>query len=142
LVDGLLLRLPATERYVTNEKMIPTGKTPVAGTEVDFTTLRPIGNLHLDTGFTGIIRDDDGRARAQLTDGGDRHVQLWFDQPFDYLTVYTGDTLHDTAARRRGLAMEPMTCATNAFNSGDGLTVLEPGQRSEAAWGIEPRGPR
>jgi aldose 1-epimerase len=34
------------------------------------------------------------------------------------------------------LAIEPMTCAPDAFNSGDGLRVLQPGQTFSAAWGI------
>jgi aldose 1-epimerase len=31
-----------------------------------------------------------------------------------------------------------MTCAPNAFASGDGLIVLEPGEEHAAAWGIAP----
>jgi aldose 1-epimerase len=139
LIDGLELRLPATEHFLANEMLIPTGKASVGGTGFDFTTPRPIGATQLDTCFGGITRDQDGRARAHLSDGGYRHVALWFDQPFDYLMVYTGDSLHDPANRRRGLALEPMTCAPNAFRSGDGLVVLEPGQHSTSLWGIEPR---
>jgi len=33
---------------------------------------------------------------------------------------------------------EPMTCAPNAFQSGDGLVTLEPGESLSARWGIEP----
>jgi aldose 1-epimerase len=33
-----------------------------------------------------------------------------------------------------------MTCAPNAFRSGDGLDVLQPGERFTAAWGISPEG--
>ncbi|HEY4845479.1 MAG TPA: aldose epimerase, partial [Candidatus Dormibacteraeota bacterium] len=36
----------------------------------------------------------------------------------------------------RSLAIEPMTCAPNAFRSGDGLVVLQPGQSTSATWGI------
>jgi len=34
--------------------------------------------------------------------------------------------------------MEPMTCAPDAFNSGDGMVVLEPGATHVATWGIAP----
>ena len=51
--------------------------------------------------------------------------------------VFTGDALPD-AERRRSIAVEPMTCAPNAFASGDGLVVLEPGEEHAAAWGITP----
>jgi len=52
-------------------------------------------------------------------------------------TFRTGDTL-DPARRRRGLAVEPMTCAPNAFASGEGLLVLEPGESFIGRWGICP----
>jgi aldose 1-epimerase len=40
--------------------------------------------------------------------------------------MYTGDAI--TNAARRALAIEPMTCATDAFNHPDwGLQRLEPG---------------
>jgi len=34
--------------------------------------------------------------------------------------------------------VEPMTCAPDAFNSGDGLLSLEPGQEFVASWGVIP----
>jgi galactose mutarotase-like enzyme len=46
--------------------------------------------------------------------------------------LFTGDTLPDEGRRRRGLGVEPMTAAPDAFNSGDGLVVLEPGQAHTA----------
>jgi aldose 1-epimerase len=46
--------------------------------------------------------------------------------------VFTLDDLGGAPA----VAIEPMTCAPDAFNSGAGLIVLEPGQRWRASWGI------
>ena len=51
-------------------------------------------------------------------------IRLWQDCTFDFVHVYTGDTLPETERRRRSVAVEPMTYAPNAFNSGDGLRVL------------------
>jgi len=53
---------------------------------------------------------------------------------FGYLQVFTGDTL--PADRRRAVAVEPMTCPADAFNSGTGLVVLEPGASWSGSWGI------
>jgi aldose 1-epimerase len=39
---------------------------------------------------------------------------------------------------RRSLGIEPMTCAPSAFQSGEGLIILEPGESFVATWGIEP----
>jgi aldose 1-epimerase len=60
---------------------------------------------------------------------------VWFDQAFRFVQVYTLDELTDG---QPGIAVEPMTCAPNAFNSGDGLVVLEPGGRWDGSWGIQP----
>jgi galactose mutarotase-like enzyme len=32
--------------------------------------------------------------------------------------------------------LEPMTCAPDAFNTGEGLRVLEPGEVHSARWGL------
>jgi aldose 1-epimerase len=40
---------------------------------------------------------------------------------------------------RRALAVEPMTCAPNAFQSGDGLLTLACGESFSARWGIQTR---
>jgi aldose 1-epimerase len=54
--------------------------------------------------------------------------------------LYTGDALADPARRRRGLAVEPMTCAPNALaGGGDGLIELAPGASASATWGLAPR---
>jgi aldose 1-epimerase len=37
---------------------------------------------------------------------------------------------------RLGLAVEPMTCPPDAYNSGTDLIVLEPGAASTASWTI------
>lgn len=62
-------------------------------------------------------------------------VTLWLDERYRYLMLFTGDPLPDV--NRRSLAIEPMTCAPNAFQSGDGLITLEVGESFAAAWGIE-----
>jgi aldose 1-epimerase len=61
------------------------------------------------------------------------HV-LWFEEPFRYVQLFTGD---HPDVERRGLAVEPMTCPPNAFNTGEGLIVLEPGETFRGRWGIE-----
>ncbi|HEY1296256.1 MAG TPA: aldose epimerase, partial [Chloroflexota bacterium] len=50
---------------------------------------------------------------------------------------FTGDTL-EPHKRRRGLAVEPMTCPPNAFKTGQDLIVLRPGESVALGWGITP----
>jgi len=132
LVDELELCVPAATALVADDRSIPVGRRPVDGTELDFRRPKPIGSVQLDHCFTDLERDDDGRARVRI--GG--VATLWVDESYPYLMVFTGDALPDVA--RRSLAVEPMTCAPNAFRSGEGLIRLEPGQSHEGSWGISP----
>jgi aldose 1-epimerase len=138
-VDMVRLTVPADRRLITDDRGLPTGEAPVAGTEFDFTTGRLLGTSRLDTGFTSLRRDGDGRVRVDLGHpDGTMGVTLWADQRFEYVMVYSGDTL-GVGERRRALAIEPMTCPPDAFRSGNGVTVLGPGTRWTGSWGITPR---
>jgi aldose 1-epimerase len=61
---------------------------------------------------------------------------VWLDRAFEFVQIYTGDTVANPTRRRQSLAVEPVTCAPNAFNSGHGLRVLRPGDSLEGRWGI------
>ena len=134
-VDELILRAPGRTVLQTNDRGIPVGSEPVEGTEYDFRRPRPIGTAKLDHAFTDLERDDDGLASVELLNPEDeRSLLLWLDDGYRYLQLFTGDPLPDVA--RRSLAVEPMTCAPNAFRTGDGLLVLEPGESTSSSWGI------
>jgi aldose 1-epimerase len=140
LIDDALLRIPAEATLETDDRGIPIGvERPVEGTSFDFRNARPVGPLTLDTAFTRLEPDDDGFTRITLAapDGGGGAV-LWMDPTHSYVMIYSGDTLPEIARRRRGLAIEPMTCAPDAFNSGAGLLVLQPGEQHSSTWGISP----
>ncbi len=138
-VDQVRLTVPAERRLITDDRGIPTGSAAVAGTEFDFTQGRLVGVTRLDTGFTALRRDADGRARVELDHpDGAGGATLWVDDRFRYVMAYTGDTL-DPASRRTALAVEPMSCPPDALASGTDLTVLHPGSRWTASWGITPR---
>ena len=134
-VDELILRAPGRTVLQTNDRGIPVGSEPVEGTEYDFRRPRPIGMAKLDHAFTDLERGDDGLASVELLNPEDeRSLLLWLDDGYRYLQLFTGDPLPDVA--RRSLAVEPMTCAPNAFRTGDGLLVLEPGETTTSSWGI------
>jgi aldose 1-epimerase len=136
-VDDIVLRVPARTALRADERGIPVGTLPVDGTELDFRAARPIGGAKLDRGYTDLDRDDDGLARVELrAHDGRRGVTLWVDEGYPYLMVFTGDL---PAVERRGLAVEPMTCAPNAFRSGDGLIALAAGASVTTTWGIAPQ---
>lgn len=138
-VDTAILQIPAAQQLLSDDRGLPTGCAPVAGSDVDFTTARPIGSQHLDTGFTGLERGPDGRAQAVIaTPDGSRRVTLWVEPLFRYLMVYTGDTMKDVSRRRHAVAIEPMSCPPNAFRTGADLIKLAPGQVARGRWGVMP----
>ena len=139
-IDLLVLQAPG-QRYLRNDdRAIPIGEEPVDGTRFDFLSPRQIGATELDTGYTDLRRDRDGVARVHLsTPGGERRVTLWQDETYPFLMLFTGDSLRQPERRRRGLGVEPMTCAPNAMRSGDGLRKLGPGESLTTGWGISPR---
>lgn len=135
-VDGWDLELPATHWLPTDDRGIPAGSPrPVEGSGYDFGRQRRIGGTALDTGFTGLSRGSDGRVRTTVT-GPSMRVTLWAGPGYGWLQVFTGDAL-GPEARRRALAVEPMTCPPNAFVSGVDLVTIEPGEGVTRQWGIE-----
>ncbi|MET8156782.1 aldose 1-epimerase family protein [Sphaerisporangium sp. NPDC005289] len=137
-LDGAVLTLPAAEWVAVDERKIPVGRRPVEGTPYDFRAARPIGELSLDTPFTSLTRDADGRVRARLaTADGTRGVELWGGEGVEWLQLFTGDSLSGEH-RRGGLAVEPMSCPPNAFRTGEDLIRLAPGESVAHHWGITP----
>jgi len=138
-VDQIRLVVPAGHRLLTDDRGLPVGRAPVAGTEFDFNAGRLIGVTRLDTAFTDLSRDADGMARIQLDHlDGLAGATLWIDERFPYVMVYTGDTL-DADQRRTSVAVEPMSCPPDAFRSGIDLITLRPSGRWTGSWGITPR---
>ena len=136
LVDDASLTIPAKRRLVTDERSLPVASEQVAGTPYDFQQPRPIGGLRLDFGYGDVQRDESGRAVVRLAEAsGRRGVDVWLGDGADYIQVFTGDTLPQPQ-RRHGLAVEPMSCPADAFNSGAGLVTLEPGATHTLRWGI------
>jgi aldose 1-epimerase len=139
LIDECELQFAAATRIDTDdERQLPTGRVPVAGTDFDFSEPRRVGDFQMDYAFTDLAREQDGRAYGRLKGADRATVELWLDENYDFLEVFTGDSLAPERARR-GLGCEPMTCAPNAFNSGDGLIRLEPGESYSAVWGVRLR---
>ena len=137
LIDEATLCVPSGCKVDVDGQGRPI-RSGVAESGLDFRTPRLIGDLRLDTCFGDLGAGADGRNSVVLASpDGSVAVTLWMDRSFSYVMVFSGDTL-DPDRRRRGLAVEPMTCPPNALRSGVGIQVLAPGARTEASWGIEP----
>jgi aldose 1-epimerase len=136
-VDDWTLQLAADRvATVTEDRLIPTGIADVGtadGGQFDFRRPRRIESTMIDHAFTDLHRDGSGTAATVLTDRFGRGVRMTWGPQCPWVQVHTAD-LADQAKSRLGLAVEPMTCPPDAFNSGTDLIELEPGQLTSASW--------
>ena len=143
-VDQWTLTLPADQVLaVTPERLIPTTLRPVDADDparFDFRAARRIGAVEIDHAYTDLVRDGDGHATVTLTAEDGSGVLMQWDASCPWVQVHTADRPHPDESRL-GLAVEPMTCAPDAYNADSydhdaGLIVIEPGQESTASWRI------
>ncbi|MFD5277200.1 aldose 1-epimerase family protein [Pseudarthrobacter sp. NPDC058362] len=130
--EDLVLTVGADTQLVADERKIPRSHAPVSG-DVDFRDGRTVGMLDVDVALTGLDFRD-GRARHVLADPQGRAVSLWQDTSCGYVHVFITPTY---PGRTRAVALEPMTGPANAFNSGEGLRWLQPGESFTMEWGID-----
>jgi aldose 1-epimerase len=138
LIDTNTLQVPMAST-LHMENLLPTGQVlPVDGTPYDFRQPRPIGTTQFNTCYLNPLRDPDGLLRLRLgTPNDEKSITVWMDAVFNYVVLYSGDPLPEPH-RRRALAIEPMTCGSDAFNHPEwGLITLAPGQTTGGAWGVE-----
>ena len=136
-VDDWTLTLPAAQVLeVTEDRLIPTGLAPVHD-EFDLRTATRIGDRFIDHAYTDFDRDAEGVATIVLTAADEHGVRMSFGPECPWAQVHTADHVVPEY-HRAGLAVEPMTCAPDAFNAGAdaGLVVLEPGASHAASWTI------
>lgn len=137
VVDDWSLSLPAAEVLtVTPDRLSPMAVEPVSQhPQWDFREARRIGDVFIDHAFTALARTG-GFAEVRLLDGRGGGVGMAWDDRCPWAQVHTADTPAVPATHRIGLAVEPMTCPPDAFNSGVDLVTLVPGATHTASWRI------
>jgi aldose 1-epimerase len=133
-VDDWTLELPAaTVLTVTEDRLMPIAVVPVAEAGLGFESPRMIGDTFIDHAFSALHREN-GVATVRVTSGSTGVVMHW-DSRCPWVQVHTADQ-PSAAENRIGLAVEPMTCPPDAFNSGTDLVWIEPGASTSAGWTI------
>ncbi len=126
-VDTLQISFPAEAAYHLDNQMIPVAKDFMVETKSAF----PLADRVLDLPYS--VYKDGGKATTQLTSpAGGVTLNVWQETgegKFNFVVIYT-------PPKRNRIAIEPMTCNVNAFNSGEGLVTLEPGEGWEAKCGV------
>jgi aldose 1-epimerase len=132
--DDLTLTVHAGTRFPVDERLNPSAEIPVDGTDYDLRAGRKVSDLNLDDAFGDVTPDNQVTAVLTAPDG--RSVALWQDESFPYVQVFTTRKFPRGTGLVTAIAIEPMTAPANAFNSGQSLKWLNPGETWQAAWGI------
>ena len=125
-VDECALHVPASTVLTVDERLRPVATSPAGDVGLDLPGTAPLGPTQVDHAFTGL---PDGGWTVWLADESLR-VRLHADAP--WVQVYSGERVE-----RRGVAVEPMTCPPDAFNSGTDLVELAPGESHTLALRID-----
>jgi len=127
--------MAASTWLATDDRLIPTERRPTSQSPYDFDGVSPIGRRRVDNAFTDLARLPDGRVEAILASPDGRVTTIWGDSTVRWWQLFTGDAL-PSPWRRSTIALEPMTCAPNALNSGEELLILDPGASHSMTWGL------
>lgn len=131
-VDDLELTVPANTWLEVDANLHPVALHDVTDSGYDFRAGTALAGVSLDTAFADRI----GTESAYIA-GPAGTVEMWADDSFRWWQVYTSDYFADDSPRLRStVALEPMTCGPNAFNTGRDLIVLGAGDEWTGAWGV------
>jgi aldose 1-epimerase len=135
--NELFLQIPADQFLeVDAERLLPIKLQPVTGTNFDFIDSKKISDLFIDHAFK--YSSDYPRSILLLNAEG-QGAEVIFDDQSNWIQIHTAD--RDLQGdSRMAVAIEPMTCPPDAFNSGIDLIVLEPGKKHEYKLKIKRKG--
>ncbi len=138
-VEDLVVTVSGTRYARTDERMVPVAVEPVDGTPMDLRAGARLGDVEIDVALTGFDVEN-GRVEHRLRAPDGNGVALWADEVFGWAQVFAPSIFPGPGKpnQRKAVAIEPMTCGVNAFNTGDDLITLGPGEQWSASWGIRP----
>lgn len=111
------LELPAETVLLTDERLTPRDLVPVAEAGLDLRRGLELGTQHLDYAF-GNLTGSVARLRSPNGTG----VEISWPEHHHWVQVFTAQW--DPLRPRHAVAIEPMTCPPDAFNSGTDLIWL------------------
>jgi aldose 1-epimerase len=125
-VDLVFMQMPDCQFVEVDESAISTGE---RSDYEYFKNKRQIENVVLDNSFE--LKNQKDRVEVVLFSNKGK-LTYWQEtgfRKFNFLQIFT--PLH-----RHSIAIEPMTCNIDAFNNGEGLIVLQPGEQFSGQFGF------
>jgi aldose 1-epimerase len=128
------LTLPAQSFYTQNKNKIPIERQNVSETGYDFRAGKTLDGVILDDTFTDF--EFVSEEAVSVLETSDWKIELSQSANLGYAVVYLTDSYESEVGIVSALALEPASGPPNAFNSKDGLVVIEPASTFSGAWSV------
>ena len=123
----------AKTAFIHGSDMLPVSSIPTIEIGLGAGSKVLVSTLKLDTQFTGVTNP----VATLVTNG--QALDIWSDNA-NWLMVYTTSKFPWASGEGNAIAIEPQTCPADAFNSGEDLRVLAPGESTSMRFGLRLRG--
>jgi aldose 1-epimerase len=114
-VDNCLLQIPGNESFIIDDDLIPTGEVERLD---NFTKLNPVGSMELNHCFK---LSNEKSSQIKLVHPDENITIKIITEGYPYLQLYT-------PPKRDSIAIEPQSCAPDAFNNKIGCLYLNPNE--------------
>jgi aldose 1-epimerase len=132
-VNEYWLRLGSSQVFLTDdERLLPSRLVDVTEANLDFRKVAKIDKRFIDHAF---MLDKDFPSSVLIASESGEGVLISFDDETNWIQIHTADR-NGAIDGRKSLAVEPMTCPPDAFNSGLNLITLAPGEEHQLRWRI------
>ena len=132
----VLLQSDAKTVLNLDSNLIATGKIPTASSAKDLSVGKKVIAAGLDDDYTDLYFEKGIATTKLLTEDGSG-VEVWQEDIFKHIVIYTTDSFETDSGLISAVAIEPSTSEVNAFNSKQDLIWLEPNQTRSGSWGIK-----
>jgi len=133
-VDDWALRLPADEVLdIDPYRLLPLNLVSVARKNLDFRNGAAIDQRFIDHAFK--VESSPLERSVDVIAKNGRGVRMEFDSSSPWIQIHTSDRIGEKNSRTC-LAVEPMSCPPDAFNSGRDLIWLQSGDEHTMTWRI------
>lgn len=132
-VDEWVLKMPSSRYFRVDEQRLLPLEIATTPSNLDFRNFQKIGNSFIDHAFEidAAIADQEIRVLAPSGNG----VGMSYSKNLTWIQIHTADR-DGGVDSRRCLAVEPMSCPPDAFNSGLNLVKIAPNQLEKWSWKI------
>ena len=122
------LEVRAKSASVHGDNMMPISEIDASSIGFGMNQLKQIESVSLDVQFTNL------EPVCAILRTRDWTLEIWQERA-NWLMVYTTEEFNWLDGRVRAVAIEPQTCAADAFNNSQGLKSLAPGESFGYVWG-------